>query len=112
MANHKSSEKRVRSDAKKTVRNTIYASRVKTSVKKLRSAIETATDPSSVADLFKKVQSTLAKAASKGIIRKNTVARNTSRLANAIKKIEAKKPATTTKSRTRTSKKTTTEKAK
>ena len=110
MANHKSSEKRVRSDARKTVRNKIYISRVKTSIKKLRSAIDTATDPSSVNDLFKTVQSTLAKAASKGIIRKNTVARNTSKLANAVKKIGTKTEVAIakTKTKTRTTKKATT----
>ncbi len=112
MANHKSSEKRVRSDARKTNNNRIYMSRVKTYVKKLRSAIDTATDASSVTDLFKTVQSTLAKAASKGILRKNTVARNTSKLANAVKKIGTKTETTAVKAktRTRTSKKTTTTK--
>ena len=112
MANHKSSEKRVRSDARKTVTNRIYMSRVKTYMKKLRTAIDTAKDASTVTDLFKTVQSTLAKAASKGIIRKNTVARNTSKFANAVKKIGTKTEAaaTKTKTRTRTSKKTTTTK--
>lgn len=110
MANHKSSEKRVRSDARKTVRNTVYMSRVKTCVKKLRSAIATATDSSSVQDLFKVAQSTLAKAASKGIIRKNTVARNTSKLSQAIKKIGTKPEASAVKAKTKakTTKKATT----
>ena len=91
MANHKSSEKRVRSDARKTNNNRIYMSRVKTYVKKLRSAIDTATDASSVTDLFKTVQSTLAKAASKIGTKTETTA------------VKAK-------TRTRTSKKTTTTK--
>ncbi len=88
MTNHKSSAKRVRGDLKKTKRNTVYKSKVRTGVKKLRSAISSAKTSADVSSLFRSVQSVLAKAASKGIMPKNTVSRNIKRLSLAVKNIE------------------------
>ena len=88
MTNHKSSAKRVRGDLKKTRRNTVYTSKVRTGIKKLRTAISSAKSSEEVSSLFKSVQSVLAKASSKGIMHRNTVSRNIRRLSQAVKGLD------------------------
>lgn len=89
MATHKSSEKRARGDAKKNQRNSQYISAVRTTVKKLRTAIATNQDAETLQGLYKAAQSMLAKAASKGILHKNNAARRIGRLAHAIRTVSA-----------------------
>ena len=86
MANTKSSEKRIRSNERRHLRNQMYRSRVKTMVRKAEDAIFTS-QPSEEA--IRLAMSTLDKAAVKGIIHKNNAARRKSRLAKKLVKFQA-----------------------
>jgi len=77
LANTKSAKKRIRSNERKRVRNTMYRSRVKTAVKKAEQSIFTGTPDEAT---IREAISTLDKAAGKGIIHKNNAARRKSRL--------------------------------
>lgn len=83
MANHKSSEKRAKQDIKKNLVNKTNESKMKTSVKKVRDAV-TAGDKSAAGEFFKAAQSELRKLAKSGVIKLNTAARRTARLAAQI----------------------------
>ncbi len=83
MANTKSAKKRIRSNERKRVRNTMYRSRVKTAVKKAEQSIFTGTPDEAT---IREAISTLDRAAGKGIIHKNNAARRKSRL---MKKLNA-----------------------
>ncbi|MFA6236476.1 MAG: 30S ribosomal protein S20 [Bacteriovorax sp.] len=83
MANHKSSEKRAKQDIKKNLANKVQESSSKTAVKKLRDAI-TAGDKKGAAELLKTAQAELRKLAKTGVIKLNTAARKTSRLASQL----------------------------
>jgi len=85
VAQHKSSKKRIKSDAKKNARNRSYISSVRTAVKKLRVAMEKGEKPETVSSLFANAQTLLARAATKGILHKNNAARRISRLSVAVK---------------------------
>jgi small subunit ribosomal protein S20 len=83
VANHKSSEKRAKQDIKKNLANKVQESSSKTAVKKLRDAI-TAGDKKGAAELLKTAQAELRKLAKTGVIKLNTAARKTSRLASQL----------------------------
>jgi small subunit ribosomal protein S20 len=83
LANTKSAKKRIRSNERKRVRNTMYRSRVKTAVKKAEQSIFTGTPDEAT---IREAISTLDKAAGKGILHKNNAARRKSRL---MKKLNA-----------------------
>ena len=87
MATHKSSEKRAKQDIKKTLVNKMNESKSKSTVKKVRDAI-TATDKKSALELLKAAQADLRKLAKTGVIKKQTAARRTSRLANQINNLK------------------------
>ena len=70
MANHKSSEKRIRQDKKKTLHNKYYAKTARNAVRKLRAI----TDKEEAVQLFPKVQKMLDKLAKNNIIHKNKAA--------------------------------------
>lgn len=93
MANTKSSEKRIRSNERKRVRNQMYRSRVKTMVRKAEEHILSGLDS---AEAIRQAMSTLDKAASKGIIHRNNAARRKSRLAAKLAKFQAAAPAAET----------------
>ena len=80
MANHKSSEKRAKQDIKKSLVNKTNESQMKTAVKKVRDAIA-AGDKALAAEAFKAAQSEMRRLAKTGVIKLNTAARRTSRLA-------------------------------
>jgi small subunit ribosomal protein S20 len=86
LANTKSSEKRIRSNERKHLRNQMYRSRVKTMIRKAEEAIF-AGQPSEEA--IRLAMSTLDKAAVKGIIHKNNASRRKSRLALKLAKYQA-----------------------
>ncbi|MBK9712182.1 MAG: 30S ribosomal protein S20 [Kouleothrix sp.] len=86
MANTKSSEKRIRSNERKRVRNQMYRSRVKTMVRKAEEVIFSG---QSSEEAVRQAMSTLDKAAVKGIIHKNNAARRKSRLAKKLAKFQA-----------------------
>jgi small subunit ribosomal protein S20 len=89
LANTKSSEKRIRSNERKHLRNQMYRSRVKTMIRKAEETIF-AGEPSEEA--IRAAMSTLDKAAVKGIIHKNNAARRKSRLAKKLAKFRATVP--------------------
>jgi small subunit ribosomal protein S20 len=107
LANTKSSEKRIRSNERKRVRNQMYRSRVKTMIRKAEEQILTGQDN---AEAIRLAMSTLDKAASKGIIHKNNAARRKSRLAAKLAKFLAAAPVVETpakKTRSSSTKRTT-----
>ena len=78
MANIKSAKKRINVIEKKTLRNKMIRSKVKTVIKKVEAAIAAGD---------KAAASEINKAASKGIYHKNNAARKVSRLAVAVNKM-------------------------
>ena len=86
MANIKSAKKRIKVIEKKTLRNKMIKSEIKTYVKKVEEAIA-AGDKAAASDALLKVTSKLDKAKSKGVFHKNTAARKVSRLAQAVNKL-------------------------
>ncbi|MDY6325228.1 MAG: 30S ribosomal protein S20 [Catonella sp.] len=86
MANIKSAKKRIRVTEKKTLRNQMVESKVKTLTKKVRTAIEAKDAEAAKASLAPAVAA-IDKAASKGVFKKTTAARKISRLTKAVNKI-------------------------
>jgi small subunit ribosomal protein S20 len=84
----KSGIKRHRQSLKKRDRNTTVKSDLKTQLKKLNSTIAEG-DAATVDQVLRETESKLKKAASKGVIRKKTASRRTSRLAKRISKARA-----------------------
>ena len=87
MANIKAAKKRILTSEKRAAKNRAVKSGVKTAVKKVRVAIE-ANDAAAAAAAFENAKSVIDKAASKGVLHKNTAARKVSRLAAAVKKAQ------------------------
>ncbi|MBQ7915551.1 MAG: 30S ribosomal protein S20 [Firmicutes bacterium] len=88
MANIKSAKKRILVIEKKTLRNKMIKSQVKTAVKKVLAAIQ-AKDAVAAKESLTAAISVIDKAKSKGIFHKNTAARKISRLTKAVNKIAA-----------------------
>ena len=91
---HKSAAKRARSSERKRVGNHQYLSAVRTSVKTFRAALRELADGAQIdlakiAALFRHAQSSLGRAASKGLMKHNTVSRHTSKITAAFKKVVA-----------------------
>jgi small subunit ribosomal protein S20 len=86
MANHKSAEKRMRQNAKRKEINRSNRSKLRTSIKKLRTAVA-ASDKSASTELLFPTVSLIDKAVNKGIIHKNTAARYKSRLTKHVNEI-------------------------
>ena len=83
MANHKSALKLVRQNEKRNEINRSNRSKLRTQIKKLRTALSTA-DKSQSADLLNPTVSLIDKAVNKGLIHKNTAARYKSRLTKHV----------------------------
>ena len=83
MANHKSAEKRVRQNAKRNEINRSNRSKLRTSIKKLRTSVA-ASDKTGSLELLNPTVSLIDKAVNKGIIHKNTAARYKSRLTKHV----------------------------
>ncbi len=77
MANHKSSEKRIRQTKVKTLHNKYYAKTMRNAVRKLRAT----TDKTEATEMLPKVQKMLDKLAKRNIIHKNKAANIKSSLA-------------------------------
>lgn len=86
MANIKSAKKRVKVIEKKTLRNKMIKSEVKTVIKKLEAAIASGDKAAAQAALLA-ATSKLDKAAAKGVYHKNMVSRKVSRMAAAVNKM-------------------------
>lgn len=86
MANIKSAKKRVQVAERNAARNKSTKSRVKTYVKKVEAAID-AKDKAAAQEALPVACRELARAASKGVMHKNTTARKISRLTQAVNKM-------------------------
>ena len=83
MANIKSAKKRILVTATKTARNKSIKSGVKTSIKKVETAIESGDKAAAEAALVS-ATSSIDKACTKGVYHKNNASRKVSRLAKAV----------------------------
>lgn len=86
MANHKSAKKRIRQNEKRRVNNKWKVSRLRTELKKLKAFI-TEENKEEATKQFPIVQRLFAKIAKSPIMRKDTAARKTSRLASQVSKL-------------------------
>lgn len=84
MANTPSAKKAARKIARRTEVNKSRRSRVRTFVRKVEEALASG-DKAAAAEAFKSAQPELARAASKGVMHKNTASRKVSRLAARLK---------------------------
>ncbi|MBV8577421.1 MAG: 30S ribosomal protein S20 [Acetobacteraceae bacterium] len=84
MANTASARKRIRQTARRTLRNHARKSRMRTFVKKVEAAI-TAGDKQAAAAALRAAQPEMQRAAGKGVVHRNSVARKVSRLSARIK---------------------------
>ena len=78
MPNHKSAEKRVRQSARRRDINQGHRTRLRGSIKKLRTAL--ASNPKESAALLPTTVSEIDKAVQKGVLHRNAAARHKSRL--------------------------------
>lgn len=85
MPNIKSAIKRVGIIAKKTKRNKMVDSAVKTSIKKFEEAVKAGGEKAK--ELFRDAVESMDKAASKGVLHKNTAARRKSKMAKALNSV-------------------------
>ncbi|MBC7898974.1 MAG: 30S ribosomal protein S20 [Saprospiraceae bacterium] len=83
MANHKSAVKRVRQNEKRNEINRSNRSKLRTQIKKLRTALA-GTDKTQSSELLNPTVSLIDKAVNKGLIHKNTAARHKSRLTKHV----------------------------
>jgi len=88
MANTASARKRIRQTERRTERNKARKSRMHTFVKKVEEAVESGDKAAAAAALIA-AQPEMQRAAGKGVIHKNTVARKISRLAKRVKALAA-----------------------
>jgi small subunit ribosomal protein S20 len=89
MANTASARKRIRQTERRTERNAARKSRMRTFMKKVETAIAGG-DKSAAAEALRTAQPELQRAATKGVVHANTVARKISRLSARIKSLAAK----------------------
>lgn len=88
MANSAQARKRARQAAKANSHNSALRSKFRTAIKAVRKAIE-AGDQAKAAELFKAATKTIDTIADKKIVHKNKAARSKSRLASAVKGLQA-----------------------
>jgi small subunit ribosomal protein S20 len=86
MANTASARKRIRQTEKRTERNRARKSRVRTFLRKVEAAIAGG-DKSAAQEALRAAQPELQRAAGKGVLHANTVARKISRLSARVKAI-------------------------
>lgn len=86
MANHKSAEKRVRQNVKRNAINRASRSKLRTQIKKLRTALGQ-TDKTGSTELLNPTVSLIDKMVNKGIIHRNTAARYKSRLTKHVSEL-------------------------
>ena len=84
MAQHKSAEKRARVSERRAVRNAQSQSKLKTAIKKVR----TAKDKTAALPELQKTVKLLDKLAAKGVIHKNKAANNKSKLVRFVNKLK------------------------
>jgi small subunit ribosomal protein S20 len=84
MAQHQSAMKRIRRDAKQTLRNHSRLSRVRTFIKKVEAALA-AGDKTKAQAALALAQPEIMRSVTKGVLHKNTAARKMSRLNARVK---------------------------
>ncbi len=89
MPNHKSAEKRVRQSERRRDINQGHRTRLRGSIKKLRSALAGG-DPKASGALLPTTVSEIDKAVQKGVLHRNTAARHKSRLTVRVNQAAAK----------------------
>jgi small subunit ribosomal protein S20 len=92
LANHPSALKRARQSKTRKLRNLAHKTRAKSVVKDLRAVLQGG-EPAQVQEKFRKAVSTLNRSATKGVIHRKKAARKISRLARAVNRVTAAKPA-------------------
>jgi small subunit ribosomal protein S20 len=90
MPNHRSAEKRDRQNARRQAVNMANRSRLRTQVKKLRSAIS-AKEGETAQNLLSETVAALDKAVQKGILHRNAAARHKARLTLHVNALAAKR---------------------
>ncbi|GAB4406298.1 MAG: 30S ribosomal protein S20 [Bacteroidia bacterium] len=85
MANHKSSKKRIRQDAKRRLRNRYQKTTMRTYIKRLR----TTTDKDQAAEMLPQVVSLIDKVAKRRIIHKNNASNLKSKLTRHVNALAA-----------------------
>lgn len=88
MANIKSAKKRIKVTLVRTERNKAIRSKVKTAIKKVKSAVAASDKQLAQANLKNAVVE-ITKAASKGVYHKNNASRKVARLSKAVDSINA-----------------------
>jgi small subunit ribosomal protein S20 len=88
MANHKSSEKRIRQTVTRTAVNRLRMSRIKAHLKKVETAIASG-NKSAAQQALKEAQPQLMRGVSKGVVKSSAASRKMSRLSARIKKLAA-----------------------
>lgn len=88
MANSKQAEKRNRQNVAQRAHNRSYRSRMRTSIKRLRSAVE-GNDVATATELLPATLKIIDSTAQKNIIHRNTAARYKSRLTKAVQALSA-----------------------
>jgi len=89
VANHPSALKRHRQSEKRRLRNRAIKTKVRHSVREVRTAVSTG-DADAAAKCLANAVRVLDKAVTKGVLHRNNAARRVSRLARAVQKLPAK----------------------
>ena len=88
MANNSSARKRIRQTEKRTVRNKARKSRVRSFLRKVEETVKSG-DKAAAQEAFRAAQPEMQRAATKGVLHANTVARRLSRLSARVKSVGA-----------------------
>lgn len=88
MPNTRSAEKRVRVIAKRTLRNRMIRSRMKTAIRRYQTALAEG-NLEAAAELYRKAASQIDRAAAKGVIHPNQASRRKARLAARLNGLQA-----------------------
>jgi small subunit ribosomal protein S20 len=89
MANHLSALKRARQTTKRTARNRVNTSRLRTALRDLREALEKG-DQEAAQGVYRNTVSALDKGIQKGVLHINTASRYKSRLSARLKALKPK----------------------
>ena len=89
MPNHKSAEKRDRQNARRNEVNTANRTRLRTTIKRLRTALD-AGNAQEAQQLLPQTVSVIDKSVQKGILHRNTAARHKARLTSHVNELAAK----------------------
>jgi len=88
MANSPSARKRIRVTARRTLRNRMVKSRMRTAIKRYEAALSEG-DVQTSTELLNKATSQIDRAAAKGVIHKNEASRRKARLAKRLNASQA-----------------------